>query len=127
MTCIIVSLEFGVPCGGEDLDKIEGSMHLGIAKGGEAFRPLGEEKDEPALSGEVIYYDEQGAICRCLNWRDAQRTMLTETTKRAILVIEALDEAQQARAFSAIEALNERIFEYFGVSGNIEVIKQEEK
>lgn len=122
-----ISLEFGVPCGGEDLDKIEGSMHLGIAKGGEAFRPLGEEKDEPALSGEVIYYDEQGAICRCLNWRDAQRTMLTETTKRAILVIEALDEAQQARAFSAIESLNKRIFEYFGVSGNIEVIKQEEK
>lgn len=29
-----ISLRYGVPCGGEDLDKINGDLHLGLAKGG---------------------------------------------------------------------------------------------
>ncbi len=33
------------------------------------------DSDAPALPEEIIYYDEQGAICRCLNWREAQRTI----------------------------------------------------
>lgn len=40
----------------------------------------------------MIYFDEQGAVCRCLNWREVQRTMLTEETKDAVLVIEAINE-----------------------------------
>lgn len=27
-----ISLEYGVPCGGEDLQKMDGTMHLGVAK-----------------------------------------------------------------------------------------------
>ena len=45
----------------------------------------------------MIYFDEQGAVCRCLNWREAQRTMLTEETKDAVLVIEAINEEQASR------------------------------
>jgi len=40
----------------------------------------------------MIYFDEHGAVCRCLNWREVQRTMLTEETKDAVLVIEAINE-----------------------------------
>ena len=69
-------MKYGMPLGGEDLAAIAGDLHLGLAKGGESFFPLGAEADAPALAGELIYYDEQGAICRCLNWREAQRTML---------------------------------------------------
>ena len=72
-----ISLEFAVPCGGEDLQKVAGDIRLGQAIGGEAFLPLGADADAPALPGEIIYYDDEGAICRCLNWREAQRTMLT--------------------------------------------------
>lgn len=81
-----ISLEFAVPCGGEDLQKIAGDIHLGQAVGGESFLPLGAEADAPALPGEIIYYDNEGAICRCLNWREAQRTMLTETTQEVIFL-----------------------------------------
>ena len=77
-----------VPCGGEDLDKINGDLHLGRQpKGVKIFYPLGRKKSEPALPQEIIYYDLDGAICRSLNWREAQRTMLTEKTTNAILVI----------------------------------------
>ncbi|MFP9039074.1 phenylalanine--tRNA ligase beta subunit-related protein, partial [Enterococcus faecalis] len=36
-----ISLSFGVPCGGEDIEKIAGNLHLGKAQGGESFLPLG--------------------------------------------------------------------------------------
>ena len=94
-------------------------MHLGKAKGGEAFFPLGAQEDSPALPEEMIYYDDAGAICRNLNWREAQRTMLTEDTKDAVLIIEAINEGQQARAAEAMEALRDLIQDYFGVTGEI--------
>lgn len=70
-----VSLSYTVPCmGGEDLAKIVGDLCLGRAQGNESFFPLGAESDAPALADEMIYFDEQGAVCRCLNWSEAQRT-----------------------------------------------------
>lgn len=110
-----VSLSYGVPVGIEDRNKIAGDMHLGIAKGGEAFRPVGADDDEPALEGEVMYYDNEGAVCRCLNWRDAQRTMLTEDSQNVVAVIEATNPEQIKRANEAMEELSKLINHYFGV------------
>ena len=114
-----VSLSYGVPCGGEDLQRIEGDMHLGKATGGEAFFPLGAEEDSPALPEEIIYYDEGGAICRNFNWREAQRTMLTEDTTDAVLVIEAVNVGQKERALLAMEELQKLVADYFGVTGEV--------
>ena len=82
------SLKFGLPIGGENVDEFQGDMHLTIAKGGEAFITYGSDKDEPALEGEVIYADDYGAICRCWNWRECVRTMLTEDVTNAVMVVE---------------------------------------
>ena len=114
-----VSLSYAVPCGGEDVNKIVGNLHLGQAKGGESFFPLGAENDAPALPEELIYYDDEGAVCRCLNWREAQRTMLTEETKDAVLVIEAINAEQATRARAAIEELQDLVKDYFGVHGQL--------
>ncbi len=117
-----ISLRYGVPCGGEDLDKINGDLHLGLAKGGEDFYPLGAQKSEPALPQEIIYYDLDGAICRSLNWREAQRTMLTEETTNAILVIEAVTPSQQERSLEAIQELQARIKDMLGVESELQII-----
>lgn len=114
-----VSLSYAVPCGGEDLEKIAGHLLLGKAKGGESFFPLGAESDAPALPEEIIYYDDEGAVCRCLNWREAQRTMLTEETKDAVLVIEAINGEQAAHAQSAMQELQDLVKDYFGVHGEL--------
>lgn len=62
---------------------------------------------------------KKGAVCRCLNWREAQRTMLTEDTKDAILVIEAINDEQAKRAQTAMQELKDLAKEYFGVEGTI--------
>lgn len=114
-----VSLSYAVSCGGEDPAKIVGDLCLGRVQENEFFFPLGAESDAPALADEIIYFDDHGAVCRCLNWREAQRTMLTQETKDAILVIETVNEEQASRAREAMLELHTKIGKYFGVSGKI--------
>jgi DNA/RNA-binding domain of Phe-tRNA-synthetase-like protein len=100
-----VSLTFGLPCGMEDLDKIKGNLRLTVTEGGDDFLALGDEAPDPTLPGEVCYLDDIGGVCRCWNWRDGQRTMLTERTKRAIAVIESVDPDRHEELLEAVHAL----------------------
>ncbi|WP_172968638.1 B3/4 domain-containing protein [Companilactobacillus mishanensis] len=112
-----ISLKYGSPCGGENIDMIDGDLQLGKAIGGESFRPLGDDDDSPALTGEIIYYDKTGAICRSLNWREAQRTMLTEGTTNAVMVLESINAEQASRANDGIVELQQQCKKYFKVEG----------
>src|ERR1051325_10553766 len=86
-----VSLKYELPVGGEGIDCIRGDILLTVA--GESEPPtrlLGEADERAPKAGEVIYTDEAGAICRRWNWREAERTKLTEATRNAVLVVEAV-------------------------------------
>lgn len=107
-----VSLTYGFPCGGEDLDRFQGSLRLTVAEGGETFLPLGSEEEDPALPGEVIYRDEEGAVCRCWNWRESQRTMLTEQTRNAFLCLESVAPQQDAEFSEAARSLSGLVAEH---------------
>jgi DNA/RNA-binding domain of Phe-tRNA-synthetase-like protein len=109
-----VSLRHGLPCGGEDLAAIVGDIQLRRARGGEPFRTIGAERDDPPRAGEVIYADAAGAICRCFNWREADRTRLTSATTDAILVIEALSAHTPAQLDAALTELAALVREYLG-------------
>lgn len=85
------SLKFGLPCGAEDIDTFKGDLLLTITSGGDDFFPLGDDKNEPTLDGELCYKDDLGAVCRCFNWRDGVRTMITENTKNGFIIMELLD------------------------------------
>lgn len=104
-----VSLRFGLPIGGENLDKFEGDMRLTIAEGGEDFTTYGSDKNEPALEGEVIYRDDYGAICRCWNWREAVRTMLTEDVTNAFMIIETSEGEKDGNLNAALDFMAEKI------------------
>ncbi len=98
-----VSLRHLLPCGGEDLRAIRGDIRLTRAVGGEEFISLGGAEPQPPQPGEVIYRDDVGVICRAWNWREAERTKLTERTTDAFLCIETLPPtgAQAVRAACA--------------------------
>lgn len=100
-----VSLKHALPCGGEDIDTFVGNVRLTKAAGGEHFITLGSDEDAPPYEGEIIYKDDAGAICRCWNWRESVRTMLTENTKNAFLCIESVDETREDALESALKAL----------------------
>ena len=106
-----VSLRYGVPVGGENIDAFQGDMRLTVAEGGEDFVTYGSDKSEPPYEGEVIYKDDAGAICRCFNWRESVRTMLTEDTVNAFMCIETVSEADVPRMLEAQAALKQLIEE----------------
>ena len=110
-----ISLTYGVPVGGEDLDKFEGDVHLTLADGSEEFVTYGSDKSEPPYPGEVVYKDNAGAICRCWNWRESVRTMLTEDTGNAFMIIETVGGAEADTVLSeALEALAAEIQKELG-------------
>ena len=57
-----------------------------------------------------------------MNWRESQRTMLTEETTNAILVIEAVTPSQQERALEAIQELQAKIKDMLGVESELQII-----
>ena len=104
-----ISLKYALPLGGEDLDAFEGDLRLRITEGGDAFTPLGEgAENDPTLPGELAYVDDAGAVCRCWNWRDGVRTMLTESTTNAFLILESVDPARHDDLAAALDDLAAR-------------------
>ncbi|MDJ1122180.1 phenylalanine--tRNA ligase beta subunit-related protein [Olsenella sp. YH-ols2217] len=110
----VISLTYALPVGGENVDAFEGDLRLGTTEGGDAFRGLGEEKDDPTLPGEVCYRDDAGAVCRCLNWRDGQRTALDDDSANAFLVIESVDPERAGDLVAAIDELAGLVTKYLG-------------
>lgn len=101
-----ISLKYGMPIGGEDIDKFDGDIRLTLAKGGEEFITYGSDgKSEPPYEGEVCYLDNTGAICRCWNWRESVRTMLTEDTTHAFMIIEACNNERHEEMDQALDEL----------------------
>lgn len=109
-----VSLQYALPVGGEDIDAMEGDIRLGITEGGDSFRALGEDEDAPTLEGELCYRDDEGAICRCWNWRDGERTALTDDSSKAFLIIESVDPSRSDDLDAAIDQLAEYVERYLG-------------
>lgn len=118
------SLTYGVPGGGEDIEKIQGNLTFTFAEGGESFFPLGQEESDPALAGELIYKDDAGAVCRNFNWREAQRTMLTEETRDAILIFESVYPEQISRANQLIDYFEDLLNRYFDQEVKVEICDQ---
>jgi len=117
-----ISLKYALPCGGEDIDKFMGDIRLTRAIGDEEFIPLGSDENSPPYEGEVVYKDNGGAICRCWNWREAVRTMLTEDTKNAFLCIELVDESRFEEFENALNELSKLVQENLGGTCKISIL-----
>ena len=113
----MIGLKYALPLGIENTDAMAGNFRLGITQGGDSFLPIAEDaQEEPSLPGELCYLDDVGAICRCWNWRDGQRTAVDNTTRNAIVVIENIDPARADVLEDAINEAAELIERYFDAS-----------
>ena len=113
-----MSLKHIIPLGGDDLDKVEGDITLCFASGEELFTPLNSTKSEATTKtvkeGEVIYKDEKEVLCRRWNWRECDKTKMTEKTKNAVLVLEGLPPVTREDLVSAAEELRVLVPSYCG-------------
>ena len=83
-----ISIKYLTPFGGENLDVLKGDFHLYIAKGGEVWFPIGGDKAKPAISGELVWGDDIDLSTRALNWRQCDRTKMTDATTNGFFVMD---------------------------------------
>ncbi|MBE6465269.1 B3/4 domain-containing protein [Denitrobacterium detoxificans] len=116
-----ISLKYAFPIGVENLGAVEGDLRLGAMQGGEDFLPIGSDKQEPPLPGEIAYYDTVGAICRCWNWRDGQRTEVNDATTEEFVAMECIEPERIDDLRAAMDELAELMTKYL----NAEVVAKE--
>lgn len=122
----LISLKFMVPVGGEDTDKIKGDINLTFAGVNEMpVLLLGDKEPRPPHEGEVIYKDDVSTICRRWNWREADRTKLTEDTKNCVLVSEGLPPATREDLEKTMGALKELVQKGCGGESSYTVLNKE--
>ena len=57
-----------------------------------------------------------GGICRCWNWRDGERTALTDDSKKAFLIIESVDPAHADDLAAATDQLAAMVERHLGAT-----------
>jgi DNA/RNA-binding domain of Phe-tRNA-synthetase-like protein len=104
-----ISLKYRLPCGGDDVDRIEGNLVLGRARGNEKFIALGSDTEVSPEPGEVIYYDSatHNVMCRRWNWRNGDQTKILPETKKIVINIDCLPPTDRKTGESARDELAE--------------------
>ena len=97
-------MRWAVPVGGEDIDRVVGTVRLRFAGEDEVF-----DGGDPPKPGEVVWADEEGVTCRRWNWRQGVRTRLTESTSRAYFLFDALPAFDDASLVAAMDDLSARL------------------
>ena len=113
-----LSLLHLVPMGGDDLTPVEGDIVLRFARGDEPFSPLGSGERQTARQGEVIYADDKDVLCRRWNWRESEKTKMTDATRDVLLVAEGLPPVTEGNIRGIVHDLRDRIRAHCG--GEIE-------
>ena len=106
-----ISVIHQLPLGGEDLQRYRGAPRLTRADGTEAFDTAsgGESVIERPDAGEVVWGDDEGVTCRRWNWRQGRRTALTDSTRTALFILDALEPLTDAALTAAADDLAEAL------------------
>ncbi|PIY96964.1 MAG: hypothetical protein COY66_02220 [Candidatus Kerfeldbacteria bacterium CG_4_10_14_0_8_um_filter_42_10] len=116
----LISLKHVLPVGGEDLKKVKGNIELILASGNENFRALHAEAAEHPDKGEVVYVDEDNdVLCRRFNWREAEKTKLTNETSKAVIFLEGLPPVKDIEVKEAAQDFSQFVQKFCG--GKIEL------
>ncbi len=118
-----ISVLHQIPLGGEDLHRYQGPARLIRAVGDEPFDTTagGEAVIEHPEPGEVVWCDGAGVTCRRWNWRQGRRTGLSDETRTALFILDALAPATDEQLTAAVDALADA---YSGLGAEVGVSKR---
>ncbi len=85
-----MSIRYQLPVGGEDSLKVGELTTLRYAGRGEQFVAISTTENQSTFEGEVVWADSAGVTCRCWNWRQSQRTAISQGTTHAHFVVDGL-------------------------------------
>lgn len=117
-TCVdaynLIVMKNRVSIGAFDLDQIQLPVELTIGQGGEQILLLGDDAPTEINAGEVFYQDQKGPYNLDYNYRDAQRTKVTDKTKNIWVNVEGVYDISPEKVQETLEETIEIIQKYCG-------------
>jgi len=106
-----ISVLHQIPFGGEDFSLYNGPATLLRATGEEVFDAVadGAVKLEHPDPGEVVWCNDDGVTCRRWNWRQGRRTGLSDQTRTALFILDALGPVSDDEIETAVDALEHEL------------------
>ncbi len=121
-TCVdaynLVVLKHRVSVGAFDADRVNFPTVLRYAEEGDKIILLGDEEPTLYTAREIAYYDQIGGYNIDFNFRDAQRTMVTEKTKNIWINVDGVFDITPEQVYRSLQESVEKIVKYCG--GNVE-------
>ncbi len=127
-TCVdaynLVVLRNRVSVGAFDLKQIHTPTQLRTATGGEQILLLGDQEPTIIKPGELCYFDQAGPYNLDFNYRDAQRSIVTEQTTDLVINVDGIHSITRAQVEQTLQQTITMIQKYCGgtleMSGIIE-------
>ena len=117
-TCVdaynLVVMKKRVSAGAFNLDQIKFPTVLRFAKKGEKIHLLGDKEITDYNLGEVAYFDKIEGYNIHFNYKDAQRTRVTEKTKNLLINAEGVYEISRNQVEKSLKEVIEMILKYCG-------------
>ena len=110
--CNWCSLEFQLPYGLYDADRIQGDVELRLGRPGESYP--GIRKDDVHVGGRITLADAAGAFGNPTS--DSARTMVTTSTARALVVVFAPFETEARLLSHVLEVTARRMHDFTGAA-----------
>jgi DNA/RNA-binding domain of Phe-tRNA-synthetase-like protein len=108
--CNWCSLEFQLPYGLYDAERIAGDVELRLGRAGELY--AGIRKDDVHVDGRITLADAAGPFGNPTS--DSARTMVTPQTTRALVVVFAPCDLQPEKLAAVLDATAARMAEFTG-------------
>jgi lysyl-tRNA synthetase, class I len=122
-TCVdaynLVVMKHRISVGAFDLKNLQEPVVLKVAEGGEQILLLGDQEPTTLKAGEVSYFDQAGPYNLDFNYRDAQRTMVTESTTDLVINVDGVNSISRAQVEQSLKETIEMIQKYCG--GTVEI------
>ena len=107
----ISSIKESLPMAAYDLSKVDFPIILRQAIEGEEITFIGQEKKK-IKAGEVVYADPQDVLCLDFNYRDCDKTKITEETKDIIVFVDGCNGISDEELLEALNNTCDIIIKY---------------
>ncbi len=108
------SLNYGLPMGAHDVDKMEGDMEIRFSTAADHFQPMGETETENMPEGELVYVSGNTVKTRRWVWRQSEDGKIGPDTCNVFFPIDGFKGVNEETVIKVRDELARLLKEDFG-------------
>lgn len=120
-----LSIKYLTPFGGEDLNTLYGDFVLDFSDGNEHWKGINEEFGKNPPKGSLIWKDDFDVSTVALNWRQCERTKLSETSVSGYFIMDGFADINESNIQTASKEFVDIVTKIAGGEGQILVLSKD--